>query len=357
MSYVDNEGFHAQAREAKLEPAENIKKFASGAVRSGDAEATRYDLISPIAMEALAETYAEGAIKYDSFNWEKGMAAHDLLNHALRHIFKFLSGDRSEPHLPHAMWNVGAAIHSVKLWPKLNESTLRGEGCTPPKAVVQPVARKAETEEEFLDAVESVASTPKGTPATHVIDPDTKHLTFHEKYPAIFGDYNKYEASCLDQLKGTSPLRAAFGDWLIGGHVVKSMNGETPPKHVSTTESRNFYARFLAAVLSGRQKSEITLYLSGPMSGIPGHNFPAFDRAAQSLRDAGWRVVSPADFGAKPDKSWNDHLKRDLFILGECDVLVQLPGWENSRGASLEFTVAGQTGKFVASLADVLSLS
>lgn len=131
------------------DPLEPAGKFGTGAVRSMDAEAVRYDLISPIALEALAETYAEGAIKYSAFNCEKGMPVNDLLNHGLRHIFKFLSGDRSEPHLPHAMWNVAMAIHSLALWPYLNEGTLRGPGCTPPAVV-----RKPETEEEFLDAVD-----------------------------------------------------------------------------------------------------------------------------------------------------------------------------------------------------------
>jgi hypothetical protein len=106
--------------------------FASGAVRSSDAEETRYDLLSPIALEAWAKTYAEGAAKYGDYNWEKGMPAHDLLNHAIRHIYKFLGGDRSEDHLPHAMWGVAAAIHSLALWPDLNNGTLRRPGCKVP---------------------------------------------------------------------------------------------------------------------------------------------------------------------------------------------------------------------------------
>ncbi len=104
-------------------------KFTTGAMRSSVAESLRYDLISPIAIEALAATYAEGSAKYGDFNWEKGMPVSDLLNHALRHLYKFLSGDRSEPHLAHAMWNVGAAIHSEKLWPELNKN-LREENCS-----------------------------------------------------------------------------------------------------------------------------------------------------------------------------------------------------------------------------------
>jgi hypothetical protein len=120
------------------------RKFESGAERSGDAEATRYDLISPIALRTLAETYAEGAAKYGEANWELGMPAHDLLNHAIRHIFLFLSGDRSEPHLPHAFWNVGAAIHSLEAWPELNEPHLRGPGCTVTEAMRRRLAEQRE---------------------------------------------------------------------------------------------------------------------------------------------------------------------------------------------------------------------
>jgi len=108
-------------------------KFPTGAVRSSDAEATRYDLISPIGLEAVARTCAEGAAKYSDFNWERGMPVHDLLNHALRHVYCYLAGDRSEDHLPHAAWGLLAAIHSEALWPHLNEGTLRGPGCTPPE--------------------------------------------------------------------------------------------------------------------------------------------------------------------------------------------------------------------------------
>lgn len=111
---------------------EGRKRFETGAVRSTDAEATRYDLITPIGLEELARVYAEGSAKYRDFNWEKGMPVHDLLNHVLRHVYLYLGGDRSEPHLGHAAWGVLAAIHSEKLWPHLNEPHLRQPGCKPP---------------------------------------------------------------------------------------------------------------------------------------------------------------------------------------------------------------------------------
>lgn len=122
---------HYQEADVK-EQAGDVVKFQTGAVRSSDAEETRYDLISPIGLEAVAKTCAEGAAKYGDYNWEKGMPVHDLLNHALRHINRYLAGDRSEPHLPHAAWGLLAAIHSEALWPHLNAGQLRGPGCAAP---------------------------------------------------------------------------------------------------------------------------------------------------------------------------------------------------------------------------------
>ncbi len=107
-------------------------KFGTGAIRSDTFEEFRYDLVSPIGLREVARACAEGAAKYGDWNWEKGMPAHDLLNHAIAHIYGFLSGDRSEPHLGHAAWNLLAAIHSHELWPHLNDGTLRDYGCQAP---------------------------------------------------------------------------------------------------------------------------------------------------------------------------------------------------------------------------------
>jgi hypothetical protein len=107
-------------------------KFGTGAVRSSDVEEFRYDLISPIGLREVARACAEGAGKYGDWNWEKGMPVHDLLNHVLAHVYQFLSGDRSEPHLGHAAWGMLAAIHSHELWPELNAGTLRTKGCKAP---------------------------------------------------------------------------------------------------------------------------------------------------------------------------------------------------------------------------------
>lgn len=114
------------------ETEESKVRYQTGAVRSSDAELTRYDLITPIGLAAVAAACAEGAERYGPFNWEKGMPASDLINHALRHIYMFLSGNRDEDHLGHAAWNLLGAIHSMEVWPNLNEGTLRTGYCEAP---------------------------------------------------------------------------------------------------------------------------------------------------------------------------------------------------------------------------------
>jgi hypothetical protein len=124
-----------ELRERAMKEVEGATvRYGSGAVRSSDAEATRYDLVSPIGLEAVARAAAEGAEKYSDFNWERGMPVGDLLNHAIRHVYRYLAGDREEDHLGHAAWGLLAAIHSEALWPELNQGTLRGPGCRAPQS-------------------------------------------------------------------------------------------------------------------------------------------------------------------------------------------------------------------------------
>ena len=78
------------------------------------------------------------------------------------------------------------------------------------------------------------------------------------------------------------------------------------------------------------------LYVSGPMTGIPELNFPAFNTAAAHLRAAGFDVVNPAEINADPAKGWEACMRADIVALMSCDGVALLPGWAASRGAMLE---------------------
>ena len=48
-------------------------------------------------------------------NWENGMPILDLCQSAINHITNYIAGDRSEPHLPMAAWNIINAIQ-MSIW-------------------------------------------------------------------------------------------------------------------------------------------------------------------------------------------------------------------------------------------------
>ena len=91
-------------------------------------------------------------------------------------------------------------------------------------------------------------------------------------------------------------------------------------------------------------KSE-QIYISGPMTGIEDHNFPAFHAAAARFRAAGWEVSNPAEnFDGRTDLPRAVYLRCDIGMLSKCDAIALLPGWEKSRGATLEAILAAEMG-------------
>lgn len=99
----------------------DMRRFETGAVRQDDSDFPRYDLLSPYALEALANVAKEGCKKYGEFNWAKGIPIRNLINHTINHLVKFLMHDTEEDHLAHALWNLHTAIHMLKLKPELDD--------------------------------------------------------------------------------------------------------------------------------------------------------------------------------------------------------------------------------------------
>jgi hypothetical protein len=100
------------------------------------------------------------------------------------------------------------------------------------------------------------------------------------------------------------------------------------------------------------------IYIAGPMSGMADFNFPAFFEAERQLESLGYEVINPAhNDGAtvqealesagtpdSPNKLWSYYMKRDLPHVMDVDMLCVLPGWQKSKGATLEVTVARALG-------------
>ncbi len=86
------------------------------------------------------------------------------------------------------------------------------------------------------------------------------------------------------------------------------------------------------------------IYLSGPMTGHPGNNFPAFHAEAARLTALGYDVVNPADINPDPETTWHECMRNDLKALLDCDCMALLDGWQKSAGAHLEMHVAHRVG-------------
>lgn len=87
------------------------------------------------------------------------------------------------------------------------------------------------------------------------------------------------------------------------------------------------------------------VYISGPMTGYPEHNYPAFNDAERLLEIWGHIPLNPA---RHPDQAcWADYLRLDLVDVASADGIATLPGWQESRGAQLEIHVAHALGILV----------
>jgi hypothetical protein len=87
-----------------------------------------------------------------------------------------------------------------------------------------------------------------------------------------------------------------------------------------------------------------TIYISGPITGLPDLNRPAFNTAARALRAAGFVVVNPIDNGLPDSATWAQHLRADIRLLMNCNAVATLPGHMASKGARLELHNARALG-------------
>ena len=106
------------------------EQFSTGAVREIQTGKGRYDLITPYGLQRLALHYERGAAKYADRNWEKGIPVSRCFSSAVRHLFQYLAGDRSEDHLAAAAWNIMAIMHFEAVLPEMVDLPARNNAGT-----------------------------------------------------------------------------------------------------------------------------------------------------------------------------------------------------------------------------------
>ena len=94
-----------------------------------------------------------------------------------------------------------------------------------------------------------------------------------------------------------------------------------------------------------------TIYIAGPMSGIPEYNKPAFDRVAKQIKIQ-WKgtnlpttVINPArNYGGDQTLTHAQYMRYSIHQLLIVDAVYMLDGWEFSEGATAEHTIAKSLG-------------
>ena len=88
---------------------------------------------------------------------------------------------------------------------------------------------------------------------------------------------------------------------------------------------------------------DLTYYVSGPMSGIKDYNYPAFQLAAQMLREQNIKIESPHELprpakwdDMEPEALWTHMMNLCMDQIDRCQGIIMLPGWPQSRGAKRE---------------------
>lgn len=92
-----------------------------------------------------------------------------------------------------------------------------------------------------------------------------------------------------------------------------------------------------------------TVYISGPATGIPEFNKPEFLLAEKMLLSQGCHVFNPThiEWSIDPltgDALWQYFMHFCVRAIPECDSLLMLPDWQNSRGAVWEHRIAEMLG-------------
>lgn len=87
------------------------------------------------------------------------------------------------------------------------------------------------------------------------------------------------------------------------------------------------------------------IYISGPITGTDNY-MERFEKAENGLKALGVSVVNPAKVNAMLpiDTSWSEYMDMSFTMLRMCNEIYMLKGWENSRGAKLEYEYAKGAG-------------
>ena len=83
----------------------------------------------------------------------------------------------------------------------------------------------------------------------------------------------------------------------------------------------------------------IKIYISGKITGTTDY-IQRFERAEKALSN--YIVINPAKVNAQLpiETTWKEYMQMSMTMLRMCDSIYMLKGWEDSKGARLEYNYA-----------------
>lgn len=111
----------------RIKDSGNRREFGTGAVRDMAAGKGRCDLLPAVSLLRLSKHFEAGCKKYGDRNWESGIPISVYCDSAMRHLLKYLDGQKDEDHLCAAAWNLMCAMWTEEKKPELQDLPSRRE--------------------------------------------------------------------------------------------------------------------------------------------------------------------------------------------------------------------------------------
>ena len=126
----------------------------------------------------------------------------------------------------------------------------------------------------------------------------------------------------------------------------EAVQGETVP--VIPVKVKNFKVDKIPddwepSILGKQKRPRKKIYIAGPVTGVEGYE-ETFAKAADALRAKGYEPVNPVAPGIVEGYSYRDYINRGFQMLMDCDGMLLLPGYMDSKGAALELHYALAVG-------------
>lgn len=95
------------------------------------------------------------------------------------------------------------------------------------------------------------------------------------------------------------------------------------------------------------------IYIAGKITGLPQNEvIEKFETAKAKIESLGFHAINPVQVVNDWETTWENAMKKCLKALIDCDAVVILPCWSESKGATIERQLAEDLGMVICNNTD-----